>query len=442
MYDHNPAVSDSSPKITVIVTVHNAEQYLRECLDSVIMQTFTDIEILCMDGGSTDNSPQILREYEEKDDRIRIINDPDTSYGHKINEGIRLASGEYISVLESDDMYFPDMLEHLYAVARQYHPDFVNADYLEFWEINGKRHEILVKMYPESDYNCLLESGKHLEDMRQILRYWTGVFKKDFLEKKEIRMNESPGASFQDMSFRFLTSALAETSYHLDIPVYRYRTDNPFSSVSDPGKAAVIADEFDFLKKELERREITAPHLWRHFYTWKYNDFCGNLARFSQENRKVLLQRCCQELEKDRMFLEQNNGKEYSESIKLLLENTPDDFQKEIEVRFQNLQKLQCHKEELFRRLNGHTAVIFGCGAFGRRALDSLGSSKEQIGCLTDNQQKLWNTRLEGHKILSPEDAVEQYPEAFYIVANKANADDMVQQLKSMGIRETMIYIY
>ena len=101
------------PEATVIVTVHNAEKYLRECLDSVIGQTFSDIEILCMDGGSTDASPRILKEYAAKDNRVCIINDPNTSYGHKVNEGIRQAKGKYVSVLESDDMYDPDMLQRL-----------------------------------------------------------------------------------------------------------------------------------------------------------------------------------------------------------------------------------------------------------------------------------------------------------------------------------------
>ena len=177
------------PIISVIVTVHNAERYLRECLDSVVAQTFSDIEILCMDGGSRDTSPQILKEYAKGDERIRIINDPNTSYGHKINEGIRQAGGEYISVLESDDMYEPYMLERLYAIAEKYHPDFVNADYLEFWETGGRKYRSRMRMYPEQDYNKLLESGKHPEDMRQIFRYWTGIFKKDFLVRENIMMN-------------------------------------------------------------------------------------------------------------------------------------------------------------------------------------------------------------------------------------------------------------
>ena len=130
-------------KITVIITVHNAEKYLKECLDSAISQTFSDIEILCMDGGSTDSSPQILSEYAARDARIHVINDPNTSYGHKINEGIRYAKGRYIAVLESDDMYRPDMLERLFEIAEQYEADYVNGDYFNIFDIKGKRFQKL-----------------------------------------------------------------------------------------------------------------------------------------------------------------------------------------------------------------------------------------------------------------------------------------------------------
>lgn len=429
-------------KISVIITIHNAEKYLHECLDSVLAQTFSDIEILCMDGGSTDSSPQILQKYAAKDNRIRIINDPNTSYGHKVNEGIRQACGEYISVLESDDMYLPDMLERLYMAAQQYKPDFVNADYLEFWEVEGKQYRVPVKMYPEQDYNQLLENGKHLENMRQILRYWTGIFRKDFLEGKKIRMNESPGASFQDMSFRFLTSALAETSYHLDTPVYCYRADNPFSSVHDPKKAIVIVDEFEFLKKELVKRNISDLYIWRHFYTWKYNDFCGNMIRFNGEARKALMERCYQELVTDWEILEQNSMKDYSQSIKRLLEKSREDVQEGIEIQYRNLRTQQERQENLYRRLKAQKIVVFGCGAYGKSVLKYLYSVKERICCLTDNKQALWNTWIEGHMVLPPKEAVKQYSEALYIVANKLYARDIMLQLQNMGIKENMVYIY
>ena len=157
-------MKNKSIKVSVIVTVHNAEKYLRECMESVITQSLMDIEILCMDGGSSDASPQILQEYAEKDIRIRIIEDSNTSYGHKVNRGIKEARGKYISVLESDDMYEVYMLEKLYNIAVRYSPDFVNADYTCFFDVNGKRFRSVTKMYPDKDYNHLMENRRHPEE--------------------------------------------------------------------------------------------------------------------------------------------------------------------------------------------------------------------------------------------------------------------------------------
>ncbi len=432
------------PKITVIVTIHNAEKYLRECIDSVIAQSFQDIEILCMDGGSTDQSPKILREYATKDHRIRIINDTNTSYGHKVNEGIRQAKGEYISVLESDDMYQVTMLEKLYYIAEKYHPDYVNADYLNFFDIDGKRRFIPVKMYKEEDYGKLLESQKHLEDMRQILRYWTGIFRRDFLIQKNIKMNESPGASFQDMSFRFLTSALAETTYHLEEPVYLYRIDNPGSSVYNPKKAVVIADEFDFLKEELIKRKIENISIWKHFYIWKYNDFYGNLCRFGKEARKALFIRCYNELDKDRALLESSKGETYSVVLADLLGKSQEEIWTDIGRRFQNNQDRENYIKKIFSVSKQDGIIIFGCGIRGKRALTDIEflGAKEQISYLTDNMEALWGSQLEDYFIISPEETIKRCPNALYLIANKYYANDIYKQLQSYGVDKERLVIF
>lgn len=434
--------SEHNIKVSVIVTIHNAEDYLRECLESVQNQTLPDIEILCIDGGSTDASPCILREYARKDDRIRIIDDANTSYGHKVNEGIKQAQGEYISVLESDDMYLPDMLERLYAVAQRYHPDYVNADYLEFWDVDGKRYDMQVKMYPEQDYNHLLESGKHLADMRQILRYWTGIFRREFLLEKGIWMNESPGASFQDMSFRFLISALADTCYHMDMPVYLYRTDNPGSSVYDPKKAVVIADEYIFLKSELKKRAIENTDVWRHFYVWKYNDFYGNLVRFNGDARRALYDRCREELNVDRHALGKYRCAQYSNAISDLLEKSETDVLGDIEERFQHYMRLSQHREKLYKKVKNRKIVIFGCGARGKGVLKFLQAVKGQIYGFTDNNESLWNLSVEGLMVFPPEDMVRDCPDALYVVANKCHSDDITVQLGMLGVSEEQIYVF
>ena len=429
-------------EISVIVTIHNAEKYLEECIESVLTQTFTDIEILCIDGGSTDDSSKILQKYAAQDYRIHIVNDNNTSYGHKVNQGVWLAQGKYISVLESDDMYLPEMLAILHETAEKYCVDFVNADYLEFWGSGGNQHQRLVQMYPEEDYNKLLESGKHPEEMRQILRYWTGIFRKDFLVRNDIWMNESPGASFQDMSFRFLTTALAETSYHLSTPVYLYRVDNIFSSVYDSKKAVVIADEFNFLKSELERRKIDNHFIWQHFYTWKYNDFYGNLIRFDREARQALLERCYHELDIDRQVLEEREMGECSRAINIFLEKTRSGVEEEIEASFQELLIRKGRQEQISRVLEAYRLVIFGCGAIGKRVWNDLYSMRNRICCFTDNDSTLWGTQRNGCIVLNPNEAVNRYPNALYIVANMSYASDIVQQLRLMGISEEMIIIY
>lgn len=429
-------------KISVIVTIHNAEKYIRECLDSARSQTFSDIEILCMDGGSVDATPQILSQYAKKDRRIRIINDSNTSYGHKVNRGIAEAKGTYISVLESDDMYEPFMLESLYRLAEQYHTDFVNGDYTCFFDVNGKRFKKVTKMYPEKDYNRLMENKKHPEEFGIIPRYWTGLFRKDYLEREHIRMNESPGASYQDMSFRFLTSVLAETSYHLDLPVYLYRVDNPGSSMYDSKKTVVIADEHDFLKRELEMRGITDPYIWHNAYQWKYTDFRGNMRHLKGEYRQELFDRYREELEKDREAIYQYIKLGYNQTVWEMITESSEDIKEKIEQETVSEKK---RNEDLFKFLDcltrlpdGQGIVVFGCGQRGKAVLEYLGFAELPVCCMADNAEELWGTVKWGQAVLSPDQAVKRYPDACYIVANKYHSDDILRQLSGYGIKKIM----
>lgn len=104
-------------KISVIIPVYNVEKYLRECLDSVVNQTFKDIEIICVDDGSTDKSLEILQEYKRKDDRFVILQQRHSGAGAARNYGLKLAEGKYIQFLDSDDYFEPTLLEELYTRA-------------------------------------------------------------------------------------------------------------------------------------------------------------------------------------------------------------------------------------------------------------------------------------------------------------------------------------
>lgn len=117
-------------KVSVIIPVYNAEEYLEQCVGSVMNQTLQDIEILCVDDGSPDNSLEVLKRLQAKDDRIKIISQPNGGAGAARNNGLRHATGEYLSFLDADDFFEPNMLEEAVAAADQYRADFVvfNSD--------------------------------------------------------------------------------------------------------------------------------------------------------------------------------------------------------------------------------------------------------------------------------------------------------------------------
>jgi glycosyltransferase involved in cell wall biosynthesis len=112
-------------KVSVILPVYNVEPYLDECLMSIIKQTMTDIEIICINDGSTDGSANLLKKYAEKDSRIIIVNQQNAGAGAARNNGMRLARGEYLSFLDADDFFELTMLEEAYHRCKKFDADFV-----------------------------------------------------------------------------------------------------------------------------------------------------------------------------------------------------------------------------------------------------------------------------------------------------------------------------
>lgn len=117
-------------QVSVIIPVYNAEKYLSKCLESVMSQTLQEIEIICVDDGSSDRSLEILKECQEKDGRIKVIAQQNAGAGAARNRGLREASGEYLSFLDADDFFESDMLAEAFETAEKYQADFAvfNSD--------------------------------------------------------------------------------------------------------------------------------------------------------------------------------------------------------------------------------------------------------------------------------------------------------------------------
>ena len=127
-------------KVSIIVPVYNVELYLRECLDSIINQTLKDIEIICVDDCSTDNSYIILDEYSKKDSRIKLLkHNVNKGLGPARNTGINVAQGEYIGFIDSDDYISLDYFENLYNTAKKYNSDIVSTLNIKLYEMHNNK---------------------------------------------------------------------------------------------------------------------------------------------------------------------------------------------------------------------------------------------------------------------------------------------------------------
>ena len=117
--------SEITPKISIIMPVYNVEQYLQRCLNSISAQTFSDWEAICVNDGSTDNCAEILNRQAQKDNRFKIVNQTNQSLSCARNNGLKLARGEYVYFLDSDDCIHPQCLEIAYNFAIKNHAELV-----------------------------------------------------------------------------------------------------------------------------------------------------------------------------------------------------------------------------------------------------------------------------------------------------------------------------
>lgn len=171
--------------ISVIIPVYNVEKYLRKCLESVINQTFRDIEIICIDDGSSDNSLKILREYERLDTRIKIISQENKGVSAARNEGLRHATGDYIYFIDSDDYLVRNALERLYNIAIQHSTDLIIFKLINF---EHDTRFVISKRYHEmsflSDYKRTIFNHKDIKDyiFNLDVTPCTKFFKKELLD--------------------------------------------------------------------------------------------------------------------------------------------------------------------------------------------------------------------------------------------------------------------
>lgn len=211
--------------ISVIIPVYNVEKYLRECVDSVLHQTYQNFEIILVDDGSTDGSSAICDEYAVRDCRVTVVHQNNAGLSIARNNGLGLSTGEYVYFLDSDDWIVQDCLEKLIMSAERHCAQVVFFDALSF-ENEGKTCE--KQSYARStDYGA--DDGIVMLEKLQKKKDYHSAVPLLFMEKrflKENRLTFEPQIVYEDMLFTFQVFCLAKRVAHVNCQLYcrRYRS--------------------------------------------------------------------------------------------------------------------------------------------------------------------------------------------------------------------------
>ncbi len=238
-------------KVSIIIPIYNAEKYLLQCLHSVVNQTLKDIEIICVNDGSTDGSLEIINEYARNDHRIIVIDKVNTGYGSSMNCGIKIARGEFLGIVESDDYVDSNMFEQLYNLAKGNSAQIVKSN---CWQHTDGEDDTFVEFFKDNTYDKIIVPSDEKEMLCRYINLWSGIYNIDFLRDNDISFNESPGASYQDIGFTMKVMMCADRVYLTPKAYYHYRIDNPDSSVKSNVKVYCVSEEYKEVWRFLKSR--------------------------------------------------------------------------------------------------------------------------------------------------------------------------------------------
>ena len=268
-----------NPKVSVILPCYNAEAYLNRCMDSILGQTLKDLELICVDDGSSDRTLEILGDYEKRDPRVRILTQENAGAGAARNYGLRHARGEFLSFLDADDFFEANMLEEAVKTAEQHAADLVvfGADRFEMeknafepvpWTI---RREDIPPYMPFS-YRCL--AGNVF--LSFVGWAWDKLYRRSFVEKQGLYFQEQ--RTTNDMLFVFSGLVTAKRIAVVDrVLAHQRRGVKDSLSVTREKSWHCFYDALTALRKRLEAEGI----FWEleqdyinyalHFSLWHLN---------------------------------------------------------------------------------------------------------------------------------------------------------------------------
>lgn len=373
-------------KVSIIIPVYNVKRYLQPCVDSVLAQTLQDIEVICVDDGSSDGSDKILDDYAKRDARVKVIHKENAGYGVAMNTGIRAATGEYIGIVESDDVVLPNMYEELYKHAKQDDLDIVKSDAFYWLETHNFQVRIHIKALDDFYDRVLTEENRDVF-FQFYMNTWTGIYKRSFLLENDIWHSATPGASYQDNGFWIQTMTLCKNAKWLNEAFYLYRQDNPMASVKSKDKVYAMKNEYTHVE-EILRKKVSEDSLEYCLYYRALRNK-GTFMRIADELKREFCDTIIEDYTHYKKLIEKNSALNlwYQQVV-----DTPDEY----------CNQFIKEKQELESTLQSEPSIfIYGAGVYGKyvfRNLVNLGladkilcfvtSKKETVSYVGDKEVK------------------------------------------------------
>lgn len=387
-------------KVSVILPVYNMQDYLRQCLDSVLTQTLQGIEIICVNDGSTDRSGEILNEYEAKY-HITVINQRNQGSGPARNVGIDKAIGKYIAFMDPDDYY-------------------ADCKALEILYYYAEREQILicggnVKNIDGEYCECYFDNTQKMEfqNLRMAGSHWRYIYNREFLRENRIRYPNY--RRFQDPPFSVKAMILAKTFYAVNTDVYVYRTNHKKLDYDEKVAINVIhglRDIFEIVKQNGFDSTCAKQILEKNM---------GGILRHASQGKEEVL-KALNELNN---FIFDVLGDEYVISKGML-----EDYREECDKLFQII----WNKEPIF---------IYGAGKIGKLAVQSLDELQANIqGILVTNKDN--NSDMIGkYKITEIDSYIKNSNEANILIAVGINYQEEIKRTLDMyGLKKIYVWQY
>lgn len=402
-------------KVSFIIPVYNAEKYLRECLDSLIGQTLQEIEIICIDDGSTDTSMEILREYQNKDSRVLVLsNSRNMGQPTSRNKGMECAQGKYIQFVDADDCIEQSAARELYEMAEEKTADMcymgmriMAEDGLDSESVPGSIHGSYPEVYDGKKLMKLFTERKEF-----FLYTWSVFYRAAFLKENGLLYRELVCGQGGNFIPRCL--CCAKRVIVCNYPYYHYRIHNESITHSPKaekellfGKIMRYADLLQYLAKDENSAEVAA------FLDETYKKLVGGIQRLTSDEKQEYEKRMPSQFARQVFHILCKKEKNY-----------------EIYLSQDAIEKIRGKKQ----------VIIYGAGYASKDVLDIIQQHAIEIVGFAVTKIKNGRRSLYGHHIYEIAE-LEKYKETAIVLvaANKRFDKEIVQTLEELGFRDYIL---